>query len=101
MKGLNISKEVMEQCNAFIEKHTPNKKADASFSRQIQAWIDHAHRTKHPTASADQALSETTTIFVPDLDLFTAFAADTLVNQDIAKLDGYITALNKVATCHA
>jgi hypothetical protein len=101
MEGFNLSEEVMEQCNAFIEKHTDNKRADASFSRQIKAWINHAHRTKQTPASAGLTLSETSTIFVPDLDMFTAFAADTLVNEDLAKLDGYITALNKAAASQA
>ena len=101
VEGFNLSEEVMEQCNAFIEKHMANKKADASFSRQIKAWINHAHRTKQTPASAGLTLSETSTIFVPDLDMFTAFAADTLVNEDLAKLDGYITALNKAAASQA
>ena len=62
MEGFNLSEEVMEQCNAFIEKHTANKRADASFSRQIKAWINHAHRTKQtpavtvPITSADDGL---------------------------------------------
>lgn len=83
----DVAKLVDEAYAAILKKTAPSKKVRNAHARMIEAWLDHGRRIGHAPEG----------IFVPDLELFAAFAADTLVSKRLVSLDGYAAALNKEA----